>query len=78
MSDPIVEATPVYLRKQNTWLLTLTCPFCRKQHTHGGGRGPNPPPLEMYGHRVSHCSGNSSIRPVLRHYILVPLKESPA
>jgi hypothetical protein len=72
MNDPLVEATPVYLRKQNTWLLTLTCPFCHKKHTHGGGHGPNPPPIGMYGDRLSHCLKNE------KHYTLVPLKESPA
>lgn len=57
---PTVPATATLLRdgSQRQWLLKITCPFCGKTHTHGGGDGETP--AGYYGHRVAHCHGYAS------------------
>ncbi len=55
---PIVGCSAV-LRPQSAarpkgpkyWSLQFVCPFCGRQHRHGGGDGETPDG----GHRVAHC-----------------------
>ncbi|WP_328488234.1 hypothetical protein [Streptomyces zaomyceticus] len=35
-------------------LVVLDCPFCGKQHSHGGGDQLRP----SYGHRAAHCANS--------------------
>lgn len=50
-ADISVLAQPVELR--GGWSLVVPeCPFCEREHFHGGGDGPEP---ERDGHRVAHC-----------------------
>ena len=67
---PKVEATvrKSFARRNPYWVLELTCPFCAKVHTHGGGSTDHPPSL---GPRLSHCSDRSP-----RDYELI--EEEPA
>jgi hypothetical protein len=37
--------------RDRVWLVTVLCPFCGKQHQHGGGAGDEP----LLGFRVPHC-----------------------
>jgi hypothetical protein len=43
---------PSRSRHDRIWVLEITCPFCGKGHTHGGGAIDRPP---LLGHRVAHC-----------------------
>jgi len=47
---PTVQAKATYIR--GMWDLKIKCPYCSKEHSHGGGIGVEP----EYGHRASHCS----------------------
>ena len=42
----------------NQWLI-LDCPYCHKQHYHGGGK-PTDDPRSYLGHRSAHCVGISA------------------
>lgn len=72
MGSPVTEAKARLEASTGCWLWVVEqCPYCQKQHTHGGGpRSGNP--REYLGHRVSHCA----LRPG-RDYVLVELKEKP-
>jgi len=52
-------------RRDGIWDLYLTCPYCGKEHHHGGGDGQRP----NLGFRASHCTGT---RRGLLEYELVP------
>lgn len=52
--------------KYGVWLLVITCPYCGKKHTHGGGDGIKP---SLYGFRAPHCYGDK-LR--LEDYELIP------
>lgn len=44
--------------EQNKKLMTVKCPFCGKEHTHGTeGKGSD---LNFPTHRISHCSSDSN------------------
>ena len=49
--------------RDGVWTLTVKCPYCGKQHMHGGGDGKRP----FYGHRLSHC-----LKVPVEGYELVP------
>lgn len=36
-------------------LLKIDCPYCRKEHTHGGGNVADGDITQFGGHRLSHC-----------------------
>ena len=40
--------------------ITIQCPYCYKQHSHGGGKNLNNI-KEYYSHRLSHCSNGAYI-----------------
>ena len=50
---PLAPARP--MRGSNgTWTWTvLDCPYCHREHNHGGGNGETP---ALLGHRVVHCA----------------------
>jgi hypothetical protein len=50
---PLAPARP--MRGSNgTWSWTvLDCPYCHREHIHGGGSGEKP---ALLGHRVVHCA----------------------
>ena len=50
---PKVKARAVRNKRDGVWVLTITCPYCGKEHHHGGRSGVNP----VYGFRVPHCIG---------------------
>ncbi len=50
-------------RRDQRWILELTCPHCGKDHVHGGGPADYPP---LLGVRLSHCVNHA------RDYDLVP------
>lgn len=53
------------------WLWVVEqCPYCKKQHTHGGGPRSGDP-REYLGHRLSHCASRSE----RADYVLVELEE---
>lgn len=54
---PLEAATLVHDRHQHVWLLKVRCPYCHKQHTHGGGAGQQPDP-DLLGLRTAHCVTN--------------------
>lgn len=49
--------------KDGVWDLCIICPFCGKEHQHGGGNGDKP----FYGSRLSHCLGKKQ-----KGYFLIP------
>ena len=57
----IPAAPAAACRVRGVWILKLTCPYCGKTHTHGGGDGPVPDG----GHREAHC-----LKPPRRGYII--------
>ena len=57
MEDVIVKKVVVLSDRFNKGqrLLKIDCPYCGKEHTHGGGNVSNGD-IEMFGgHRLSHC-----------------------
>lgn len=50
---PIVPVRVKRTRDVNL-LYLATCPYCGRQHVHGGGR-PDQNPRDFEGHRLSHC-----------------------
>lgn len=53
----IPEAKAILIREGNIWRwVVLSCPFCEKKHTHGGGRIGEVP---LGGCRVAHCVSGS-------------------
>jgi hypothetical protein len=60
---PVAYVTAAWSPRGQYWALTvLKCPYCGRQHFHGGGGGPRP----LLGARAPHCL--SSAHP---HYELV-------
>ncbi|MFC4494922.1 hypothetical protein ACFPA8_12330 [Streptomyces ovatisporus] len=51
---PTIEKAP----DDKTWLLTVQCPFCTKQHTHGGGSDLEP---GLFGTRGAHCQSGDGM-----------------
>lgn len=49
-----VEAEAILCR-DGIWDLKIKCPYCQKEHFHGGGRGR----LPSYGFRLFHCFPSS-------------------
>lgn len=50
---PLAPALPKR-GKNGTWTWTvLDCPYCHRQHNHGGGSSDTP---TLLGHRVVHCA----------------------
>lgn len=50
---PLAPALPTRGRN-GTWTWTvLDCPYCHRQHNHGGGSDDTP---SLLGHRVVHCA----------------------
>jgi hypothetical protein len=54
-------------RRDGVWDLYITCPFCGKEHHHGGGNGDIP----NLGYRLSHCGPGAPDRKSLPEYELV-------
>lgn len=53
---PIALVKNIFYSRDGVRLLTVTCPFCGKEHTHGGGLVTEP---VSAGTRVNHCvTGN--------------------
>ena len=44
--------TSISRSREGTWLFRVDCPFCGRQHRHGGGGGLG---LPQFGHRVADC-----------------------
>lgn len=62
-APPIAYAT--IKRGRECWGLSVTCPFCGREHYHGGGDGQEP----TFGHRVAHCHASAG-------YVLMPAPRS--
>ena len=54
-------------RRDGLWDLYITCPFCGKEHHHGGGNGDIP----NLGYRLSYCGPGALDRKSLPEYELV-------
>jgi hypothetical protein len=50
-ATPRVTAVATWSARSKVWILTITCPYCGKRHTHGGGSDAEPD----YGSRAPHC-----------------------
>lgn len=50
--------------KDGNWDLVIQCPFCGKEHRHGGGNADKP---SLFGHRMAHCVAGAG-----RGYLLIP------
>lgn len=57
MKDVIVKKIVVLSDKFNKGqrLLKIDCPYCGKEHTHGGGNASHGDITRFGGHRLSHC-----------------------
>ena len=74
---PVVAATAIRERG-DTWSLAIQCPYCPKQHRHGGGNGVKP---QINGTCVPHCQDvtyrqrpmfDARVTRWLPHYELAP------
>lgn len=63
---PVVRTRSVR-RRDGVWDLYITCPFCGKEHHHGGGNGDRP----NLGYRMAHCSPDAPDHKSLVEYKLV-------
>lgn len=66
---PEVKARAIR-RSDGIWDLFIRCPFCGKEHHHGGGDGDTPD----YGYRAAHCTGT---RREYLSYKIVPICHKP-
>lgn len=58
MSAPVAVAVARWIPRDRVWSLRVArCPYCRREHFHGGGSGPEPDA----GHRVAHCHPDTRI-----------------
>jgi hypothetical protein len=73
IETPIVEVTVSISWDKKGRLFTFWCPWCRKNHIHGGGYVDEP--IEDYlGHRSSHCTGDVK-SPLKTHGYILKLPE---
>ena len=63
---PVVPVT-IEVNHGNYQFILKTCPYCGKDHVHGGGRFRGDDPIEHQGHRWAHCLDR---KPGNRGYIL--------
>jgi hypothetical protein len=54
-------------RRDGIWDLYIDCPYCGKEHHHGGGDGNGP----NLGYRLSHCGPDAPYHKSLQEYELV-------
>jgi len=54
-------------RRDGLWDLYITCPYCGKEHHHGGGDGDRP----NLGYRLSHCVPDAPAQKGVLEYELV-------
>ena len=61
MKDVIVKKVVVLSDRLNKGqrLLKIDCPYCGREHTHGGGNISNGDVTMFGGHRLSHCKSGS-------------------
>ena len=65
MEENIKVKTKAVKTRDGVWDLCLTCPYCGKEHHHGGGDGAEP----ILGYRAPHCTGDKTD---IYDYCLVP------
>ena len=56
---PDNRARASFHRNGTVWQITLTCLYCGKKHTHGGGLirpGAKEPDRSFFSHRHAHCT----------------------
>lgn len=69
--DTTIPNAPCRLERRSdggySWVVTR-CPYCSREHAHGGGRRGEKNPDDLLGHRVEHCDRPP---PGARGYFLV-------
>lgn len=52
---PVVACKAIWILRY--WSITFNCPWCGREHRHGGGNGKVP----SAGYRATHCSNDGKL-----------------
>lgn len=65
----IAKVKKIHTGRNGVLCLYVMCPFCEKQHIHGGGKIPIPMQTTTFGTRAPECDENADYEVI---YIINP------